>query len=103
MLSVILITVFSTLTFWIGSAAYRAFRAKNTEAAILLVSASLVMIGKVTLGEFISPVLPQIAEWVMNVPNTAGMRAVEMGSAIGGIVLALRILLGLERNFLGLE
>ena len=102
-LSVILMTVFSTLTFWIGSAAYRAFRAKNTEAAILLVSASLVMIGKVTLGEFISPVLPQIAEWVMNVPNTAGMRAVEMGSAIGGIVLALRILLGLERNFLGLE
>jgi hypothetical protein len=100
-LSVILMTIFSTLTFWIGSAAYRAFRAKNIEAALLLISASLVMIGKVTLGEFISPALPRIAEWIMSVPNTAGMRAVEMGSAIGGVVLALRILLGLERNFLG--
>jgi len=68
---------------------------------LLLISASLVMIGKVTLGEFISPALPRIAEWIMSVPNTAGMRAVEMGSAIGGVVLALRILLGLERNFLG--
>lgn len=100
-LSVILMTIFSTLTFWIGSAAYRAFRAKNLEAAVLLISASLVMLGRVTLGHFISPALPKIADWIMNVPNTAGMRAIEMGSAIGGIVLALRILLGLERNFLG--
>ncbi len=56
-LSVILMTIFSTLTFWIGSAAYRAFRAKSLESAILLISAALVMLGKVTLGNFISPVL----------------------------------------------
>lgn len=100
-LSVILMTIFSTLTFWIGSAAYRAFRAKSLESAILLISAALVMLGKVTLGNFISPVLPKAANWIMNVPNTAGMRAIEMGSAIGGIVLALRIILGIERNFVG--
>lgn len=100
-LSVILMTIFSTLTFWIGSAANRAFRAKSLESAILLISAALVMLGKVTLGNFISPVLPKAANWIMNVPNTAGMRAIEMGSAIGGIVLALRIILGIERNFVG--
>lgn len=98
-LSVILMTIFSTLTFWIGSAAYRAFRAKSLESAILLISAALVMLGKVTLGNFISPVLPKAANWIL--PNTAGMRAIEMGSAIGGIVLALRIILGIERNFVG--
>ena len=99
-LTPILMTIFSTLTFWIGSAAYRAFRAKNLDAAILLVAGIVVMIGRVTLGSAISPAIPKAAEWILNFPTVAGMRAIEMGAAIGGIVLALRMITGLERSFM---
>lgn len=99
--SAILMSIFSSLTFWIGSAAYRSFRARSIEATILLVSAAFLMLGSTTIGPAISPVMPKISNWILSVPNTAGMRAVGMGSAIGGIVLALRIMLGLERNYLG--
>ena len=94
-------SIFSSLTFWIGSAAYRAFRARSVEATILLVSAALLMLGSTTIGPAISPALPKISNWILRVPNTAGMRAVGMAGAIGGIVLALRVMLGLERNYLG--
>ncbi|MGI6632352.1 MAG: hypothetical protein ACOX5M_04805 [Bacillota bacterium] len=100
-LTPILMTIFSTLTFWIGSAAYRAFRAKTFDSAILLAAAIIVMIGRVTLGAAISPALPKAAGWIVSVPTLAGMRAIEMGAAIGGIVLALRMITGLERNFMG--
>lgn len=96
-------SLFSSLTFWIGSAAYRAFRARNVEAAILLISAGIVMLGSVTLGQAITPALPKISQWILDIPNTAGMRAVGLGAAVGGIVLALRIVLGLERTYLGAE
>jgi len=99
--SSILMSIFSSLTFWIGSAAYRAFRARSIEATVLLVSAALLMLGSTTIGPAISRVLPEISNWILSVPNTAGMRAVGMAGAIGGIVLALRIMLGLERNYLG--
>ncbi|HHW18514.1 MAG TPA: hypothetical protein GXX30_06395 [Firmicutes bacterium] len=94
-------TVYSTLVFYIASAAYRAFRIRNSQATILLVSALIMMLGRVPLGAMISPVIPQLADWILNVPNVAGMRGIQIGAAFGGIATALRVLVGIERGYMG--
>jgi len=94
-------TMFSLLAFFIASAAFRAFRARNTEAALLLGAAIFVMLGLVPIGGAISPVFPAIQEWIMDVLNTTGRRAIMMGAALGAIATSLRVILGIERSHLG--
>ncbi len=94
-------TMFSLLAFFIASAAFRAFRAHNLEAGILLCTAILLLLGRATIGAAISPFFPEISDWIMNIPNNAGYRAIMMGAALGGIATGLRIILGLERSHLG--
>ena len=90
-------TMYAMLAFYLASASFRAFRARNMEAAILLVSAVILMLGRVPIGEVISPYLPKAANWIMSVINTAGQRGVMICSALGYISISLRMLLGLER------
>lgn len=94
-------TMFALLAFFIASAAFRAFRARNVEAALLLGAAILIMLGRIPIGRAISDVLPAVADWVVDVPNNAGRRAIMMGAALGAIATGLRIILGLERSHLG--
>lgn len=103
-------TMFSLLAFYIASAAFRAFKAKTLEAGMLLFTAFLVMLGRVPLGEIIWEKIPLIKEiplgkliedWVMGTFNTAGQRAIIVGAAIGMISVSMKILLGVERSYLG--
>lgn len=94
-------TMFALLAFFIASAAFRAFRARNTEAALLLGAAIIIMLGRAPIGRAMSDSLPLIADWILDVPNNAGRRAIMMGSALGAIATGLRIILGLERSHLG--
>jgi hypothetical protein len=96
-------TMFALLAFFIASAAYRAFRIRTFEAALLAITAVLVMIGRVPVGLAISEELPEISEWIMNFPNLAAKRAILIGAALGAISTGLKIILGLERNVLGGE
>ncbi len=100
-------TMFSMLAFFIGSAAYRAFRARNIQATLLLVSGFLVMGGRVPLLDRIAlmftdtPIFSHLANWIMNYPNAAGQRAILIGIALGIMSSSLRVILGIERSHVG--
>ena len=94
-------TMFSILAFFIASAAYRAFRARTREAAVLLVAAVIVMMGRVPLGQFLLPWTWDVTQWLLNVVNSAVRRAILIGVSMGSVALSLKIILGYERSYLG--
>jgi hypothetical protein len=94
-------TMFSLLAFFIASAAYRAFRARTLQATLLLTTAIIVMLGRIPIGQAIYSDLPDIANWIMMIPNTAVQRGIIIGAALGAAATALRIILGLERTYMG--
>jgi len=93
--------MYALLALWIASAAYRAFTARSIDSAILLISASLVMLGNAPIGQAIYADMPMFKDWIMNVPNMAAQRGIMIGASIGAIALGIRILMGIERGHLG--
>jgi hypothetical protein len=94
-------TMFSILAFFIASAAYRAFRARSREASVLLAAAVVVMMGRVPLGQFLLPWTWDVTQWLLNVLNSAVRRAILIGVSMGAVALSLKIILGIERSYLG--
>lgn len=91
---------FSMLAFFIASAAYRAFRVRNVDAAILLVCGCLVMLANIPFGELIWSDLPVVSDWIMRIINGSAMKGIVIGGAIGAIATALKVLVGVERSHL---
>lgn len=103
-------TTYSLLAFYIASASFRAFRARSAQATVLLITAFLVMLFRVPLGEYIWHSLPWIGQfdisafiddWIMGGFNAAGQRAVMLGASVGLVSISLKILLGIEVSYLG--
>jgi hypothetical membrane protein len=145
-------SMFALLAFFVASASYRAFKIRNFEATLLLISGIFLMIGRVPIGQLIPwwialeiyiclffaivankfndkknmlysliismitiPLIilfldlsnlsilkiPEFQEWIMNVPATAGSRAIMIGIALGTIAQSYRIITGRERSILG--
>ena len=104
-------TMFAMLAFYVATAAFRAFRAKNTEATLLLITAGIVLLGRTYAGVWLfEDWLPEsmqwlrfdnLTVWIMDIPNTAGTRAITIGIALGVVATSLRILLGVDRSYLG--
>jgi len=101
-------TIFSILAFFMASAAFRTFRARNLGAALLLIAAVIVMFGRVpiseTVGQWVfgsSAVFPKLTDAIMDYPNLAAKRGIMLGISLGAISQSMRILFGIERSYLG--
>src|SRR5687767_13744039 len=109
--------MFSLLAFYIASAAFRAFRAKNVEAVLLLGTAFIILLSRtdagVALTGWIDPSvwsgftyftglrLENLTVYIMSVFNTSGNRAIMIGIALGIVATSLKILIGVDRSYLG--
>ncbi len=105
-------TMFSMLAFYVASAAFRAFRAKNFEAILLLGTAFIILLGRTYAGTFLTGWMPgwmsflkteTLTLWIMSVFNTAGSRAIMIGIALGLVSTSLKVMLGVDRSYLGSE
>ncbi|NQT62133.1 MAG: hypothetical protein HQ556_04165 [Candidatus Marinimicrobia bacterium] len=147
-------TMFALLAFFVASASYRAFKIRNFEATLLLISGIIIMLGRVPIGGHISawfimyiivlslsagvntwfknrtytfasviggllivtiagmitgwPVdqpaifyLPVLQDWIYNVPNVAGARAIMIGIGLGIFATSIRYILGIEKSYIG--
>jgi hypothetical protein len=168
-------TMFAMLAFYIASAAFRAFRAKNIEATLLLGTAFIVLLGQVYAGVWLTSFLPDLASYtasfsqaqqdlvfavgmqlqssstialpamvfdgtlfidlsadhqvlvtqayehltgwwyqllnglrlenltqtILDVPQKAGNRAIMIGIALGIVSTSLKVILGVDRSYLG--
>jgi cell division protein FtsW (lipid II flippase) len=94
-------TMFSILAFFVASAAYHAFRARTLQATVLLVAATVVMFGRVPLGEALLAGSGLASDWIMSVWNTAARRAILIGISLGAIATSIKIIFGIERGYLG--
>jgi hypothetical protein len=101
-------TMFSLLAFFVASAAYRAFRVRNVDASVLLLVGVVVMLGRVTVGAVLSwdiggetISLATLSEWLLHSVNVAAKRGILIGVGLGMIATAIRIIIGLERTYLG--
>lgn len=94
-------TMFALLAFFVASAAFRAFRARNIEAALLLASAIIVLLAQAPIGRWITTSLPHLSDWILDILSNGSRRAIIMGAAVGAIATGLRVILGIERSHLG--
>jgi hypothetical protein len=104
MLNPMVSTTFSLLAFYLASASYRAFKIKTTEAAMMSVSAAIVMMGQVPIGIWLTHGLPRYLHLevasasIQVVALTSAYRAILLGVMVGAVAMALRLWLNLERN-----
>jgi hypothetical protein len=98
--------LFSLLAFYVASAAFRAFRLRSAEAAVMLATAFVLLLGRTFLGNLLTAwlppeleafELPSVVQWIMAVPLTAGNRAITIGVALGTVAVCLKVILGLDR------
>lgn len=97
-------TVFSLLAFHMATASYRAFRVKSGEAALMMTSAFIVMLGQIPIGLWLTHGLPSflqlpvMAQWILYIANSAAVRGMWFGMMVGAIAVGLRFWLSLERG-----
>jgi len=92
-------TLYPITGFYIFSAAYRAFRARNIDATLMLLAGCFVMLYNAPVGEAIWVGFKDLGYWVQFTGQVPGMRTLAIVGALGLIAFGFRALLGKERGF----
>jgi len=94
------ITIIGEMIFFCVSAMYRTFRIKSFRTFVLAFLAALMIVFN---APWLTTPFPQVGDaayWLLNNPQMAAARAMVICGGIGGIILGIRILLGLEKGAL---
>jgi hypothetical protein len=92
-------TLYPITGFYIFSAAYRAFRARNIDAALMLIAGCFVILSNAPVGEAIWIGFATVGEWFRFTGQVPGMRTFALVGTLGMIAYGFRALLGKERGF----
>jgi hypothetical protein len=90
--------MFALLGVYIAAAAYRAFRIRSVESALMMTAALIVMLGQISFGRLLYEDMPAIRQWLLEVPNSAAFRAIRLGAGVAGLLLAIRMWLSIESS-----
>lgn len=90
--------MFSLLGFYIAAAAFRAFRVRSFESALMMGSAVVVMLGQIPFGVWLHEGLPALRAWLLSVPSSAAFRAIRIGAGIAALLMGIRMWLSLDRR-----
>jgi hypothetical protein len=96
-------TVFALLAFFVASASLRGFRARSAQAGILLIAALIALIARSDIGDVVWTQLPVFSDWIRANPSMAARRAILIGIGLGSLTTSLRVIIGIERTWLGRE
>lgn len=92
-------SLMALLAFFLAAAAFRAFRIRNAQAAVLVISAAIVILGTLPAGMAVWGGFSKLSRWVLEVPGMAGLRGIGLGATLGAVAIMLRVILGLERGY----
>lgn len=95
-------TIYAILVFYLTSAGARAFKVRNLDSLLLLFGAFFVLMQQAPLGEYLFPWMGPIGSWMVNNVAMAATRVFGISATLGGIVLAIRLLVGKEMAMVGL-
>jgi len=97
------VALYSLTAFYITSAAYRVFRARNWNAAVLLVCAFIVFMMLIPVGAVIFPPVVPMGEWLRSYPSSAGFRGMIIGVSLGIVGLGVRVYTGRQKEHMGIR
>ncbi len=94
-------SLLALVAFALVDTALRRMRARSAETALLIATAAIVMLGRAPISGTAGTLLTPVADWLTRVPNVAGQRVLLIGAAIAACSTLMRLLLGIERDYLG--
>ncbi|MGD8857782.1 MAG: hypothetical protein PVG33_15715 [Chloroflexota bacterium] len=90
----------SLLAFFLLFAAFRMLQRQRTIwAALFVVTVLILLLASTALPIFLTRVIESLTDLINQVLVSAGMRGILIGVALGAIVVALRLLTGIERPY----